>query len=390
MKVLVVGAGITGVMTAYYAYKKGFDVTIVDQHGIATKCSYANGGQISVCNSQVWNTWSNLAKAITWLGRENAPLLIRPNLDLEKYSWLMKFSREIILGTADINTARTIDLGLQSRKLYAEIMLEIDKLEQLSNIEYNGILHIYTDLADYKQALNRTTFFKNLGLTWQDVPASKLSKLEPSLIGFGSNLMGGVLTPEDFTGDIHRFCVHVLTWLQAKGVRYIPAMISTKDELLDKFPSNFYVLSTGTELQKQAQWFNTNLDIYPVKGYSLTIEAPADNIPKVSLLDEKAKIVSSRLGNRFRVAGTAEFTGHDDAINSNRLKPLYAWVQKNFSLIDTSKAKEWACLRPMRPNMLPVWGKFKTTSNVFYHGGHGHLGWTLAPATAKNLIDQLL
>lgn len=390
MKILIVGAGISGVLTAYYAFKKGFDVTLVDEHGIAGKCSYANGGQISVCNSQVWNTWGNLAKAIGWLGRENAPLLIRPDLDFEKYTWLMRFCKEIVLGTANVNTARTIELGLLSRKLYAEMFLEIDKLKQLSNIEHNGILHVYTDLADYRSALAKTKFYTDLGLSWIDVPASKLIKTEPQLISFKENLVGGIITPEDFTGDIHRFCIHVLTWLQAKGVKFIPASINSKAELLDKFPSNYYVLSTGTGLQKQALWFGTDLGIYPVKGYSLTIEANPNNIPAVSLLDERAKIVTSRLGNRFRIAGTAEFTGHDDSINPNRLKPLYDWAQRNFSLIDTSKAQEWACLRPMRPNMLPVWGKFRSTKNVYYHGGHGHLGWTLAPATAKKLIDDIL
>lgn len=387
MKVTIIGAGIVGVTTAYFAYKKGHDVFVIDPEGIANKCSYANGGQVSVCNSQVWNTWGNIQKAMLWLGQENAPLLVRPDFDLDRIKWLTKFFKEVLTNTSDKNTSKTIILGLKSRKLYAEMFQEVDGLERLADIEYNGILHVYTEPKDYQDALAKVKFFTDRGVEWQDIKASGITKIEPSLLSYSKNIVGGIFTPSDFTGDIHRFCIHLLTWLQSKGVKFdhLSALNSKQD--LDKHPSDVYVFCTGSNLGKHAAWYEKNLYIYPVKGYSLTIMAPPNHIPKVSILDEHAKIVTSKLGNKFRIAGTAEFTGHDESINPNRLKPLYEWVNSNFSHIDTSKAEEWSCLRPMRPNMLPIVGKF--TNNIFYNGGHGHLGWTLAPATAQHLVEIL-
>lgn len=390
MKIVILGAGIVGVTTAYYASKAGHDVTVIDKDGTANKCSYANGGQISVCNSQVWNTWSNVIKGIKWLGKENAPLLIRPDFDSERISWLLKFLKEVVFNTADKNTLKTIALGLKSRQLYNEMLNDVEDLEWMSSIERKGILHIYTEMNDYYSALSKTDMFTSAGLEWEDVPASKILKLEPRLISFSKNIVGGIYTKSDFTGDIHRFCIHLMVWLQQKGVKFIHNLnITSKKDLLD-FSADKYILCSGSEIEKQSRWFAESLDVYPVKGYSITIDINEQDIPNVSLLDEHAKIVCSKLGNKFRVAGTAEFCGHDDSINPERIKALTNWVNYNFFNIDNKKVEPWACLRPMRPDMLPVVGKFKyAEKDVFYNGGHGHLGWTLAPVTAQHIIELL-
>jgi len=109
-------------------------------------------------------------------------------------------------------------------------------------------------------------------------------------------------------------------------------------------------------------------------------------VPKVSLLDDEAKIVTSTLGNRFRVAGTAELAGEDYDIRRDRIDPLLNWVHTNFPNINTSDYTQWACLRPMAPDMMPIIKQSKVDRRVFYHTGHGHLGWTLSPATAKKLV----
>ena len=390
MKIVIVGSGVVGVTTAYYAAKKGFEVKVVDAITAANKCSYANGGQISVCNSQVWNSWSNVRKAMKWLGKENAPLLIRPDFDPDRYVWLMKFMGEIFLGRQRENTHKTIQLGLEARHLYSEIFDTVPGLASDTDHANHGILHLYTQMKDYTAALELQTEFEQAGLTWTDVPVSKLVSLEPRLISF-VGLVGGIYTPEDSTGDAHRFCRSLLKYLQDQhGVELaFNQTINSLDELLG-LEADRYVICTGTGLQQMGHWFGENLNIYPVKGYSLTIESDVNNLPKISLLDEHAKIVSSTLGNRFRVAGTAEFAGHDETMNQKRMQPLYDWVDRNFVGIRTSHhAESWTCLRPMRPDMLPIWGKFRNSDSVYYNGGHGHLGWTLAPATAMKVINQI-
>jgi D-amino-acid dehydrogenase len=149
------------------------------------------------------------------------------------------------------------------------------------------------------------------------------------------------------------------------------------------------VVAAGVGSEKLANIVGDSLGIYPVKGYSITITAnditSYEAMPKVSLLDDQAKIVTSTLGNRLRVAGTAELAGENYDIRKDRIQPLLDWVHTNFPNLDTRDYTQWTCLRPMTPNMMPIVRQSKKNPKVFYHAGHGHLGWTLSPATAKQL-----
>jgi D-amino-acid dehydrogenase len=133
-----------------------------------------------------------------------------------------------------------------------------------------------------------------------------------------------------------------------------------------------------------------NLPIYPVKGYSITVNADKSELPTLSLLDDQAKIVTSTLGNRFRVAGTAELAGENYDISRHRILPLLEWVKTNFPTVSTESYSSWACLRPMTPNMMPITGRINSQSNIIFHTGHGHLGWTISPATAMRVCDSIL
>ncbi len=149
------------------------------------------------------------------------------------------------------------------------------------------------------------------------------------------------------------------------------------------------VVAAGVGSVELAKEVGDSLPIYPVKGYSITINVNNEDLrylPRVSLLDDQAKIVTSTLGNRFRVAGTAELAGENYDIRRDRIQPLLWWVHENFPKIRINDYSSWACLRPMTPNMLPVVQQSKKNPKVFYHTGHGHLGWTLSPATAKELV----
>jgi D-amino-acid dehydrogenase len=152
------------------------------------------------------------------------------------------------------------------------------------------------------------------------------------------------------------------------------------------------VVSAGVGSVRFARELGDDLPIYPVKGYSITITVPDDQVkylPKVSLLDDEAKIVTSTLGNRLRVAGTAEFAGENYDIRHDRIEPLLCWVHTNFPRISTHDYSSWACLRPMTPNMLPIVKRSEHDERVYYHCGHGHLGWTLSPYTAE-LLSRMI
>jgi len=148
------------------------------------------------------------------------------------------------------------------------------------------------------------------------------------------------------------------------------------------------VICAGAASRAFAAMLGDTVNIYPVKGYSISVHLDDPRsiaaAPHVSLLDEAAKIVTSRLGDRFRVAGTAEFNGFNKDIRADRVQPLIDWTRRHFPAVETSRVVAWSGLRPMMPSMMPRVGAGRR-AGVFYNTGHGHLGWTLSAATAQML-----
>lgn len=387
--IAVVGAGIAGLLPAYYLAKAGYSVTVYEQESYpAMRTSYANGGQISVSNSEVWNTWSNIRKGIQWMLRTNAPLLVRPTPSWSKIKWLSKFVYYTIKNDYEKNTKETIRLGLESRKLYQDIIQQ----EQLQ-FDYAkcGILHIYKDQKYFNAAIKAKDIYESSGCEWTIVNAAQSRDIE-TLLDNMPDIIGGAWTADDSVGDIHKFCVELTNVLTNKyNVNFLFNTTIDKfclEELLIDYHK--VVIANGIGAVELADFIGDALPIYPVKGYSITVNnVPKNLLPKVSLLDDQAKIVTSTLGNRLRVAGTAEFDDENYDIRRDRIDPLINWVHQNLPSVSTKDYSSWACLRPMTPNMLPIVKQSEKNKKIFYHAGHGHLGWTLSPATAQQLIKLI-
>jgi len=387
MKIAVIGAGITGITAAYYLANEGHEVSVYDQELYpAMRSSYANGGQLSVSNSETWNTWSNVAKGLKWMFTADAPLLIRPDLDINKYIWLTKFLYHTANGSQKDNTKETIRLGLESRKLYKDLIKK-------ENIEFDqsfcGILHFYKNQKYFDSAIDVKGLYETNGCEWEILSTDQIINIEPTLHS-SENIIGGAWTPSDWTGDIHKFCYDLSTILHEKyGVEF-HFNTFVQDVLELSIYYDAVVVSNGVGSIKTARSIGEILPIYPVKGYSITInldDESAKHAPTISLLDDQAKIVTARLGNRLRIAGTAELAGENYDIKRSRILPLLNWVHQNFPKINTSNYSSWACLRPMTTNMMPIVKQSEKESKIFYHTGHGHLGWTISPATAKQLTQ---
>ena len=388
-RVAVIGAGIAGISAAYYLSRAGYAVTVFEQERYpAMQTSRANGGQISVSNSEVWNTWSNVGRGIRWMFKKDAPLLIRPELTWHKVSWLSKFLLTTLGNNYARNTAKTIALGLKNRHLLAD-------LQQEEDIEFNyapsGIMHIYRSNAYFGQALLAEEMYRANGCKWQTLDPEKANKIEPALKQ-NRNIVGAAWTEDDSVGDMHKFCVELVLLLKFKYnvTFYFNNTVKKIEDLTKEFDQ--VIVANGVGAYQIAKQLGDPINIYPVKGYSITIDI--DHIsrgfcPKVSLLDDQAKIVTSTLGDRLRVAGTAELDGYNRDIRRDRVEPLLNWVKDNFPGIDTRNYNQWACLRPMTPDMMPVVGPSRHNKQVWYHCGHGHLGWTLSLATANNLVEQI-
>ena len=384
--VAVIGAGIAGLTTAYYLAQEGYSVTVYEAERYpAMKTSFANGGQVSVSNSEVWTTWSNVKKGFKWMFKKDAPLLIRPRLDWAQWKWIARFLYHTATGAYKKNTEDTIRLGLRARDLYEEIRQEegiyFDRTA-------SGILHFYKDKQYFDTAKKSKAIYNDNGVEWDILSSTQTLSMDTAL-GNLNGLVGGAWTKSDFTGDIHRFCYELAEVLKNKYgvVFHYNWNVKHLEEV------SFYdavVVANGVGSEKLANSIGDSLGIYPVKGYSITINnVDPKYLPKVSLLDDQAKIVTSTLGNRFRVAGTAELAGENYDIRRDRIQPLLDWVHTNFPNINTHDYSQWACLRPMTPDMMPIVKRSKINPKVFYHTGHGHLGWTLSPATAKKLVELI-
>jgi D-amino-acid dehydrogenase len=384
MKVAVVGAGIAGLTAAYYLAKDGFEVIIFDsERHPAMKCSYANGGQVSVSNSEVWTTWSNVLKGAKWIFKKDAPLLMRPSLNWDKAAWLAKFLYHTANNDYARNTAETIRMGINSRKALVDIQTK-------ENIDYDyshdGILHFYKNKQYFQQAVRAQEIYQSNGCEWDILSPLQVKSLDPALADV-KDLVGGTYTSSDFVGDIHKFCTGLANVLETKyNVKFCYNTVIDDIADLDLFP--LVIIASGTGSQRLARSVGDNLGIYPIKGYSITVmDVDKKLLPSVSLLDDESKIVTSTLGNKLRIAGTAELAGENYDITRSRIEPLLKWVNNNFPKINTHNYSSWACLRPMTPNMMPIVRRSRKNPKVYYHTGHGHLGWTLSAGTAKVLSN---
>lgn len=406
-RVAVIGAGITGVTTAYMLARKGAKVTLFEINPYpAMETSYANGGQLSASNAEVWNNTSTMLKAIRWMFSSGAPLLMNPKPSWHKYSWLGEFIAAI--PSYEANTIQTVEWALKAqnhlKSIAADENIAFDKEEK-------GILHFYGSRADFEVAEKVTELLKRGGLERAAVTPEDIDKIEPALKG---DIYGGFYTESDFTGDIHKFTSGLADACEKRGVsmrmstrverlratdRTIEVFSRVEDEKGSSSPGQLkevyeqIVICAGVQSRKFAAMLGDRLNIYPVKGYSITVNLEDDKnqnaAPWTSLLDDNAKLVTSRLGaRRFRVAGTAEFNGYSKDIVWKRIEPMLKWCRRHFPDMSTESFISWAGLRPMMPNMLPRVGPGKRP-NVFYNTGHGHLGWTLSAATAEIISEQV-
>lgn len=397
MKVLVLGAGVIGTTTAWYLTQQGHEVTVVDRReGAGLETSYANGGQISVCHAEPWANPGAPLKILQWLTQDDAPLLFRLRMDPHQWSWGLRFLVECLPSRTRANIGEIVKLSLYSRAclqaLRAETALAYDELEL-------GILHYYTDRAEFDRAVAAASIMRKYGLDREVETVDQAVRIEPALEASRDRIVGATYTSSDESGDAYLFTTRLAEMAEANGCRFeygrtIGALKASgariEAVMVNGAPmtADAYLVALGSHSPLLTGPVGVHLPVYPAKGYSATVPIrDASKAPRVSLTDDGAKIVITRLGDRLRIAGTAELSGYSTDLNTVRCEALTKRAAEMFpDAGHYDRATYWTGLRPSTPSNVPLIGRTKYR-NLYLNTGHGTLGWTMAAGSGRALAD---
>ena len=396
MKVIVLGAGIIGVTSAYQLAKEGHEVTVIDrQPGPALETSFDNAGEVSFGYCSPWAAPGIPVKAMKWLFMQHAPLILRPRLDMAMLSWMTQMLRNCTSARYALNKSRMLRLADYSR-------ISLAALREETGIAYDermqGTLQLFRTEAQLDASAKDVKALAADGIPYEVLDPEGCIRVEPALRHVREKIVGGLLTPKDETGDCFKFSNALAQKAEALGVRFnygsiirgldveggrVTGVVTAHGRL----EADAVVVALGSFSPLLVRPHGIHLQVYPVKGYSLTIPiTDATRAPESTVMDETYKIAITRLGDRIRVGGMAEISGYTNDLGEPRRLTLQHSVTDLFPGGDMSKASFWSGLRPMTPDGTPVIGPTKV-AGLFLNTGHGTLGWTMSSGSARVISD---
>ena len=399
MRVLVLGSGVIGTVSAYYLARQGFEVTVVDrQPAVAQETSFANAGQISPGYASPWAAPGVPLKAIKWLLERHAPLAIKLTGDVDQYLWMAQMLRNCTASRYAVNKERMVRLSEYSRDCLNELRAETGIAYESRTL---GTTQLFRTQAQVDAAAKDIAVLEQSGVPYELLDRDGIARVEPALAGAKHLLAGALRLPNDQTGDCQLFTTRLaemarqlgvefrfgqrIERLQANGDRVEGVWIDGKLEMADR-----YVLALGSYSPQLLKPLGIKAPVYPLKGYSLTVPiTDASMAPTSTILDETYKVAVTRFDNRIRVGGMAEIAGFDLSLNPRRRETLEMIVNDLYPRGgDLSQADFWTGLRPATPDGTPIVGATKLR-NLFLNTGHGTLGWTMACGSGRLLADLM-
>lgn len=406
MHVCVLGAGIIGLSTAYELNQRGFKVTVVDgADQVGAGASGQNGAQLSYSYVQPLadpSIWAHLPELLL---SSDSPLKWSPQFDPQQWLWLLSFLRACNRTDSENSTAELIALAGLSR-VSLDAMRDREKID--CDFSNTGKLVLYSSQKSFSAAQKQMALQASLGCEQQALDPLNCIQLEPALLHYKSNIVGGIYTASECAIDTLKLCTSLEAILRTRGVQFLlnntvcqltvrgrrVTEVLTKSDSID---ADFFVLACGSSSASLARSVNVSLPIYPIKGYSVTFDLADTNVlsenlaPHVNVTDTSRKIVFARLGHRLRVAGMAEIVGYDASIDSSAIAKLIAATHHLFPQLETCPVSQaWAGLRPATPTGLPVIGKREDApDNLIFNAGHGGLGLTLAFGSAVQVASLI-
>ncbi|MCG7374774.1 MULTISPECIES: D-amino acid dehydrogenase [Pseudomonas] len=399
MRVLVLGSGVIGTVSAYYLARAGFEVVVVDrQEGPALETSFANAGQVSPGYASPWAAPGVPLKAIKWLVTQHAPLAIRPTGDIHQYLWMAQMLRNCTAERYAINKERMVRLSEYSRDC-------LDELRAETGIAYEGrqlgTTQVFRTQQQVDAAAKDIAVLERSGVPYELLDRDGIARAEPALAHVKDKLAGALRLPNDQTGDCFLFTNRLAELARQLGVEFrfgqkIERLEAVGDRLNGVWidgqlvTADHYVLALGSYSPQLLAPIGIKAPVYPLKGYSLTVPITnGDMAPTSTILDETYKVALTRFDNRIRVGGMAEISGYDLSLNPRRRETLEMIVNDLYPQGgDLQAATFWTGLRPTTPDGTPIVGATRYR-NLFLNTGHGTLGWTMACGSGRFLADVI-
>lgn len=400
MKIVVLGAGVIGVTSAYYLAEAGHEVVLIDrQPGPGLETSFANAGEISPGYASPWAAPGIPVKALRWLFMHHAPLILKLRFDPAMLRWVFAMLRNCTAGRYALNKSRMVRLAEYSRD-------ELVALRTRLGIDYDhrsqGTLQLFRTQKQYDDSASDIAVLKDYGVAYELLERDGCVGAEPGLAATRDRFVGGLRLPGDETGDCHLFTRALADRLPTMGVEilYDTAIEALETEggrivgvRTDRgtIRGDAYLAALASFSPGLLRPLGLDVPIYPVKGYSVTVPiADESRAPVSTLLDESYKIAITRLGSRIRVGGMAELSGFNRALSERREETLLHSLNDLFpgAAVQGAETNFWSGLRPMTPDSTPIVGATRLP-NLFLNAGHGTLGWTMACGSGR-LIASLI
>jgi D-amino-acid dehydrogenase len=397
MKILIMGAGVIGVSTAYELVKAGCDVSVVDRQPAAgLETSFANAGEISPGYASPWAGPGVPLKAVQWMLDKHGPLVVHPRLDPLMWRWMSQTLFNCTSRRYALNKSRMVPIAEYSRdclrQLRADTGISYDHRSQ-------GTLQLFRKQSQLDSVDKDITVLREYGVRFELLDRNGCIRAEPALGGAPASFVGGLLLPDDETGDCHLFTQRLMTMAQEAGVRFIAntrlESVTTEGDRVTAvitdsgtMTADAYVMALGSFSPLLLRPIGIDIPVYPVKGYSITVPLTDDSgAPQSTVMDETYKVAITRLGDRIRVGGTAELSGYRVELSPERRITLERSLRDLFPRGgDIGGASFWSGLRPMTPDGPPIIGPTRY-SNLHLNTGHGTLGWTMAAGSGRALAD---
>lgn len=399
MNIIILGSGVIGTASAYFLAHAGHDVTVIDrQPGSGLETSFGNAGEISPGYATPWAGPGVPMKAFKWLTMQHSPLVIRPKLDPAQWRWILQMLANCNTDSYQVNKGRMVRLAEYSRDVLVQLRRD-------TGIAYDersqGTLQLFRTQKQLDGAHTDIEVLRQSGVAYKLLDPQGCTEYEPALARVPGNYVGGLLLPNDETGDCFKFTQALAELAKGLGVKFrydvtierlstegdrVTGVVTNKGEL----KSDTFVLALGSYSPLLLKQIGIHIPVYPVKGYSITVPiTDASGAPESTVMDETYKVAITRLGDRIRVGGTAELSGYDLRLHQARRDTLEYSVTNLFpDGGDVKKASFWCGLRPMTPDGTPVVGP-TPYRNLFLNTGHGTLGWTMACGSGRVLADLL-